>query len=346
MVYIPAPPAVDAGSSTNSAQGFVDASGRLSHELRAYARDVADTRDIPLARVETILRSARYNPTVARLVTPRKTRIRRSWVTYRRRFVDAVRIDSGVDFWTGHRAVLDAAAAEYGVPPSIIVAIIGVETIYGRQTGNFLVLDALATLGFRNPDTARPERSNMFRNQLADLIQLDHEHKLDALTIRGSYAGAIGLPQFMPGSLMRFAVDGDHDNVVDVRGEPADAIASVANYLRQHGWVPGLPVFAPVALPDDAGRLVDGGLHANLPWPQLKAQGARTRPGVPQEAPWKQYPLGVVDLIDEPRHLNEYRTGTPNFFAITHYNHSYFYAASVADLAQAIARRMGYGWPD
>jgi membrane-bound lytic murein transglycosylase B len=183
----------------------------------------------------------------------------------------------------------------------------------------------------------------MFRNQLADLIQLDYENKLDALTTTGSYAGAVGLPQFMPESLMRFAVDGNGDGIVNVRTSSADAIASVANYLRHHGWVPGLPVFAPVVLPRAPGQLVDGGLKPTLTWRQLQKQGATVRKGA-RTTRWENYRLGVIDLRDEPRNTDEYRTATPNFFAITQYNHSYFYAASVADLAEAIADRMGYGW--
>ncbi|MEO6984098.1 MAG: lytic murein transglycosylase B [Paralcaligenes sp.] len=338
-------PSIKAGRSINSSEGFVDARGQLKPDIQAYAREVAQIRKVPLARVETLLKSARYNATVARLMTPGKTRLRRSWVTYRKRFVEPIRIKAGATFWNENRAALDRASRQYGVPPSIIVAIIGVETIYGRQTGDFAVLDALATLGFRFPDSTRPERSQLFRDQLADLIQLDNEKKLNALDVEGSYAGAIGLPQFMPGSILRFAVDGDGSGHIDLAGNATDAILSVANYLRVHGWVPGLPVFAPVILPAGAGSLVDGGLKPSLSWPELSAKGATIRPGARNTA-WEQYPVGVVDLIDEPRNLNEYRTGTPNFFAITHYNHSYFYAASVADLASAIAERVGSPVPN
>ncbi|TAM78996.1 MAG: lytic murein transglycosylase B [Candidimonas sp.] len=338
-------PSITAGGSINSAEGFVDAKGQLKPDIQAYAREVAQIRKVPLARVETLLKSARYNAAVARLMTPGKTRLRRSWVTYRKRFVEPIRIKDGAAFWNENRAALDQASRQYGVSPSIIVAIIGVETIYGRQTGDFAVLDALATLGFRFPDSTRPERSQLFRDQLADLIQLDHEKKLNALDVEGSYAGAIGLPQFMPGSILRFAVDGDGSGHIDLSNNATDAILSVANYLREHGWVPGLPVFAPVVLPANAGSLVAGGLKPSLSWPELESKGASVRPDA-RSTEWEKYPVGIVDLIDEPRDLNEYRTGTPNFFAITHYNHSYFYAASVADLATAIAERVGRAGPN
>ncbi|HEY9281652.1 MAG TPA: lytic murein transglycosylase B [Eoetvoesiella sp.] len=336
---------IQAGSSINSAEGFQDSDGRLKKDIEAYAREVSKSRQVPLDEVESLLKTAQYNATVAKLMAPAKTRIRRSWITYRKRFVEPVRIKSGLDFWSENRAVLDKTAAQFGVPASIIVAIIGVETVYGRNTGSFLVLDALATLGFRNPDPARPERSQLFRDQLADLIELDHFQKLDARKVTGSFAGAMGLPQFMPGSLLRFAVDGDNDKRIDLSGSAADAIASVANFLRVHGWQPGLPVFAPVTLPANPAKLVAGGLEPSYDWAQLRAKGATSRPGA-SPAKWQQHRVGVIDLLDEPRNLEEYRTGTPNFFAITHYNRSYFYAASVADLAQALADRMGVGGPN
>jgi membrane-bound lytic murein transglycosylase B len=339
--------------------GFLGPDSQLLPDIQAYAREVAQSRNIPLSRVQTVLKSAQYDATAARLMAPSQTRIRRSWVTYRNRFVEPVRINAGVKFWEENRRALDRSAAEYGVPQSIIVAIIGVETIYGRNTGNFRVLDALATLGFRYPDASKPERSQMFRDQLADLIQLDYEKKLNALEVQGSFAGAMGLPQFMPGSLMRYAADGDHDGRIDLLYSTDDAIASVARFLRLHGWTPGLPVFASATLPRNPQAMVVGGLYPTHDWAELQARGATLRTGVPimqaaAAAPsqasagpaWTRNKLGIVNLPDEPRNTVEYRTGTPNFFAITHYNRSYFYAASVADLAQALAARMGYGGPN
>ncbi|CAM5344046.1 lytic murein transglycosylase B [Eoetvoesiella caeni] len=336
---------VAAARSAQGQEGFLAPNGTLLPDVQVYAAQVAQTRNIPLAQVQSLLKEARYNATVVRLMTPSPTRIRRSWFTYRNRFIEPVRIKAGVQFWQEHRAKLDSVAKQYGVPPSIIVAIIGVETIYGRHMGNFRILDALATLGFRHPDTARPERSQLFRDQLADLIQLDARRELDARTETGSFAGAMGLPQFMPGSILRYAVDGDKDGHIDLRTSPDDAIASVASFLRQHGWQPGLPVFAPVALPGDAAKLVKGGLEPTYTWEQLRQLGARERQSPPPYA-WREHLLGIVDLLDEPRGTAEYRTGTPNFFAITHYNRSYFYAASVADLAQELANRVGYGAPN
>jgi membrane-bound lytic murein transglycosylase B len=337
-----AAPAIQAGSSVNQAKGFTDANGQLLPDIQAYAREVSQTRNVPLNHVTQLLRTAHYNPKVARLMTPSGGRIKRSWVTYRKRYVEPVRINQGIAFWQEHQALLNQTASQYGVPVSVIVAIIGVETLYGRYTGSFAVLDALATLGFRNPDPNRPERSQLFRDQLADLIELDWKNELDALNATGSFAGAMGLPQFMPGSLRRFAADGDRDNEIDLHGSVADAVASVARFLRLHGWEPGLPVFAPVTVPANAAKWVDGGLKPTLSWPELQQAGFQARPGHANNA-WTRYRLGVIDLLDEPRNLAEYRVATPNFFALTEYNRSYFYATSVAELANILADRMGYG---
>lgn len=325
---------------------FLDTSTRLLPELEDFARETAQTRKIPLQDIHALLSAAQTNDTAIRLMRPTGKRLQRSWVTYRTRNVDPIRIRSGVAFWKDHQNDLTRASQTYGVPPSIIVSIIGIETVYGRYTGTFRVLDTLTTLGFRYPDASRPERQQMFREQLADLIQLDYEGKLDAYTVEGSFAGAMGLPQFMPGSLANFAADGDGDGKIDLQNSPADAIASIARFLRLHGWEPALPVFAPILLPAQAGALVKGGLTPDMSWEQLQNAGARPSSDTRAGTAWQHYPLGVIDLLDEPRKLDEYRSATPNFFAITHYNRSYFYAAAVADLAHELADRMGYGDPD
>lgn len=332
-----------------SANDFINTQGQLKPEIQRYAQQISNERDLPLAYVQALLEDARYDAKAAALMSPAKTRIRRSWVTYRARFVEPVRIRAGLEFWTEHRTTLDQAATRYGVPPSIIVAIIGVETVYGRYTGSFSVLDAIATLAFRYPDPSRADRTQLFQDQLADLIELDYRGVLNAREATGSFAGAMGLPQFMPGSLKRYAVDGNADQDIDLSSSPEDAIMSVANFLVEHGWQRGLPVFAPITLPADTKRLVHGGLEPVYDWEQLKTFGASPTPTTPVSdtvAAWKHHKLGVVDLVDEPRKQAEYRSGTPNFFAITHYNRSYFYAASVADLADELAERKGYGGPN
>lgn len=304
--------------------------------LRAYADDVAARRGLDADRVLGLLQQARYNPQVAKLIAPAAGggKIRRSWTTYRQRFLDAVRLREGRAFMASHARELAEAERRYGVPAEIIAAIIGVETLYGRNTGNFRVLDALATLAFHYPDPTRADRMQLFNDQLADFLELCVRNGLDGRRARGSYAGAMGMPQFMPGSILRHAVDGDGDGRIDLAASVPDSVMSVANFLVAHGWQRGLPVFAPVTLPPEPSGLVKGGLTPQLTWQDLQAAGARSDAA---SAAWQQAMLGVIDLPDESAGRVEYRTATPNFFALTHYNRSYFYATAVADLAAALA---------
>jgi len=329
-------------TSANNQQYAVPASGHTpasrSVVLRQFGAELASTRKLSEPAVLKLIEEARFNPTVVRIVTPPaagQPRAPRSWANYRGRFVEPIRINQGRAFMQNYAPELDRAAKRYGVPQNIIAAIIGVETLYGKSQGNFRVLDALVSLGFDYPNPKRPDRAEMFRGQFADLIELDLTGKIDARTIKGSYAGAIGIPQFMPGSIKRFAVSATGAQKIDLSNNMSDAIDSVANFLVEHGWQRGLPVFAPVTLPASAANLVEGGLTPNLDWPQLRAAGAKLAPGATETA-WARAPLGVIDLPEEAAGRVELRTATPNFFAITQYNRSYFYAASVADLAQAL----------
>ncbi|MDX3907550.1 MAG: lytic murein transglycosylase B [Pigmentiphaga sp.] len=296
-------------------------------------------RGLDPVEVAAVLEQARYSGTVARLVLPPASPTVRSWPRYRARFVESRRIREGIAFQQEYAPVLAQAEARYGVPASIIVSIIGVETFYGRVTGNFRVIDALTTLAFDYPAGARSDRGPFFREQLAHFLTWCKETGTDPLTVKGSYAGAIGLPQFMPGSLRQFAVDGDGDGRIDLLASPSDAIVSVANFLVEHGWQRGQPVFLPVHLPGEPAALVDGGLKPTLNWSQLEAAGARARPVADLPESWTGWPLGVIDLYDGATGNTEYRVAAPNFFALTEYNRSYFYATSVADLAQELERR-------
>jgi len=324
--------------------------GTAPDTLHTFAQRLAAERGLPEAGVLALLQDAHVNATVARLMAPDSNRqTPRAWPLYRQRFVEPTRIRNGVAFWRAHEAALAQAQSRYGVPAAVIVAVIGVETLYGRQTGDFRVLDTLATLAFHYPEPQRPDRVQLFRDQLADLVELHVAGQLDATLLHGSFAGAIGVPQFMPGSVKRYAVDGDGDGRIDLRGSMADVVMSVANFLRVHGWLPGVPVFAPVQLPGDpsiSAALVTGGLTATRDWPQLQAAGAQAdTKAAANGTRWQRVPLGVVNLVDErvanqTQSRTEYRTATPNFFALTQYNRSYFYAAAVADLAAALQQRM------
>ncbi|MFM7013271.1 MAG: lytic murein transglycosylase B, partial [Betaproteobacteria bacterium] len=331
----------DTGSSAGQvppAGGHTPASRRAA--IQTFGVELAASRKLSEPAVLALLADARYSETVIRIVSPPvagQPRAPRSWKQYRGRFVEPIRINQGRAFMEQYSAELNRAAERYGVPANIIAAIIGVETLYGRSQGNFRALDALTSLAFDYPDPKRPDRAEMFRNQLADLIELDLTGRLDARTIKASYAGAIGIPQFMPGSIKRFAVSASGAAQINLSGSVPDAIMSVANFLVEHGWQRGLPVFAPVTLPASASKLVDGGLKPTLDWPQLRASGARLAPGA-KEGAWMRAPLGVIDLPEESAGTVELRTATPNFFTITQYNRSYFYAASVADLAAELAK--------
>lgn len=308
-------------------------------EIEEFGHSIAATRKLNDADVQKLLAEAKYNPTVYRLLAPPapgQKRPLRSWQTYRGRVVEPVRISQGKQFMQDYESDLDRASKRYGVPKEIIAAIIGVETGFGRNQGNFRVLDALTTLAFDYPDQNRPDRIEMFRNQLADLIELDLTGKVNARTLKGSFAGAVGIPQFMPTSIKLFAVSGQGLKEVDLNNNFDDAILSVANFLIEHGWQPGLPVFAPVKLPSNPAKLVDGGLKPTLDWTQLKAAGASSTEKSPS---WMHTALGVIDLPEEAAGTTEYRVATPNFFTITQYNRSYFYATSVADLAAALTKR-------
>jgi membrane-bound lytic murein transglycosylase B len=329
----PAAPSPDEAEGEEPA--VMAADGQLRPDVRDYAQQLAAQRGLPLDRLVAILSGARYNATAARLIAPPPGKhVSRSWITYRGRVVEPKRINWGVAFWNDNQDTLDHAAQRFGVPASIIVAIIGVETLYGRNMGSFGVLDTLTTLAFDYPDPAKPDRAAMFRDQLSDFLTLTLQGKLDPNT-QGSYAGAIGMAQFMPGSIVRYAVDGDDDGRIDLANSPQDAILSVANFLAQHDWQRGLPVFLPVALPANPAALVDGGLEPDRDWAALQTAGAAARPGL--DPAWLRGPLGVIDLPEEAAGTAEYRTATQNFFALTQYNHSYFYATSVADLANAVA---------
>jgi membrane-bound lytic murein transglycosylase B len=333
-----APKPSSSAPSNNSA--IPPSQNALQPELQAFAETLAAERNLPLAPIVAALADARYSPTVARLIAPAPPgkKIWRSWNTYRDRFVEPKRIKWGIEFWQENEDALNKATQHYGVPASIIVSIIGVETLYGRNMGNFRVLDALTTLAFNYPDPTRTERIRMFREQLADFITLVLEDKL-TFDAKGSFAGAIGMPQFMPTSIKHYAVDGDRDGHIKLSSSREDSIMSVGNFLVEHGWLRGLPVFVPVVLPSDPSALASGGLTPTQTWKSLQAAGARM-PAGQQQANWQDKPLEVINLIEEARGTAQYRTATPNFFALTSYNRSYFYATAVSDLASELEAKM------
>ncbi|MFI8482452.1 lytic murein transglycosylase B [Pseudomonas sp. NPDC078700] len=252
------------------------------------------------------------------------------WKDYRPIFITDSRIARGVDFWRQHEAALARAEKEYGVPAQYIVAIIGVETFYGGNTGNYRVLDALSTLAFDYPP-----RAPFFRKELREFLMLSREEQVDPITLKGSYAGAMGLPQFMPSSFRAYAVDFDGDGHINIWSNPDDAIGSVASYFKRHGWLPREPVVSRASV---SGDKVDQGLTEGLDpvknVNQLNELGWSTEDKLDGEMPVTAFRLEGVDG-------DEYWLGLPNFYVITRYNRSSMYAMAVTQLAQLIVEARG-----
>lgn len=247
------------------------------------------------------------------------------WHRYRAIFIKPGRIRGGAEFWRSNYAQLERASENYGIPVEILVAIIGVETKYGRITGGFKVINSLSTLAFDYP-----KRSRFFTSELKHFLLLTREQSLDPHTLSGSYAGAMGIPQFMPSSYRAYAVDFDEDGLTDIWDNPADAIGSVGNYLREHGWRKGAGITSPVTVPDsDISALLTKGLEPKLVAADMTEAGITA--GAELEASEK------VKLLElENRDGNEYWLAQHNFYVITRYNHSALYAMAVYQLAEAI----------
>ena len=302
-----------------------------------FADDLAERRDLDPAWVRAVISRARFLPQVPRLMLPAPRGTAKNWAAYRARFVEPVRIRAGVRFWNEHAAALARAEQEYGVPQDIIIGILGVETLYGQHMGNLRVLDALATLAFDFPEghPRAAERQTYFRGELERFLSLSHRSDTDPFEARGSYAGAMGLPQFMPSSWARWAIDFDSDGRIDLFGSPDDAIGSVANYFIAHGWQPGMPTHFPVAL-DPATLNLDALLAPDiLPTFSVTSMAAK---GARVEGEGAAY-TGQLALIELQNASNAptFVAGTGNFYAVTRYNWSSYYAMAVIELGQTVA---------
>jgi membrane-bound lytic murein transglycosylase B len=294
-------------------------------DVKAFIVEMQQKHEFPESWLIRQFDEADFKPSVIKFILPPADPQVRSWATYRGRFVEPKRIAAGTAFWNQNAATVKRASEQYGVPEEIIVAIIGVETIYGRNMGNFETFSALTTLAFDYPP-----RAPLFRTQLEELLLLARDEGRSPRSYTGSFAGALGLPQFLPGSIRRYAVNFDGDDRTDL-ATPADAIGSVANFLAAHGWVKGGPIVARAQIDDTAAAplLALGIKPQKLPSEMV---GLVTRPDVPQEA------AALIDLIT-PKQATEYWLGYQNFFVITRYNRSSFYAMAVHDLAQALKEK-------
>jgi membrane-bound lytic murein transglycosylase B len=309
-------------------------------EVMQEADDVAQRLGLDAAWVRQAIGQARFMPGIAKAILPPPVGVPKNWALYRSRFVEPLRIKAGLRFWQANQATLQRAEEETGVPASIIVGIIGVETIYGQNTGNFRVIDALCTLAFDFP-AAHPKaeaRTAFFKGELDEYLALTARTHTDPLALRGSYAGAMGWPQFMPSSWARYAIDFDGDGRVDLFNSQADVIGSVANYFQAFHWQRGLPTHYAVqfdASTLDLPALLAPDIKPSFSQAELAARGALVDAGGTAAAE----PLALIELQngDAPA---QYVLGTDNFYTITRYNWSSYYAMAVIDLGQAVAESM------
>ncbi|MCX7175255.1 MAG: lytic murein transglycosylase B [Proteobacteria bacterium] len=305
-------------------------------EVRAFVAEMHEKHGFPTKSLLHAFSRIRPIPAVIQAILPPRDPGVRSWQAYRARFVEPKRIALGLKFWRQHRAALAAAREQTGVPEEIVLAIIGIETIFGHHTGNFGTLGALATLAFDYPQAnsliAAPNalsRAALFRGELEQLLLLAREMHRDPLSYKGSYAGALGLPQFLPSSVRRYAVDGDRDGRIDLAASPEDAIASVANFLKEHGWEKDGPVA--VAASTDGEKfatLIDEGILPRRTPGEMASYGV-----ISGDAP--DLPAALIDLVTPQRPV-EYRLGYRNFYVLARYNRSSFYAMAVLDLAREL----------
>jgi membrane-bound lytic murein transglycosylase B len=306
------------------ATGQAHALDTAREDVAGFVAEMSANHGFDAAALSGLLSQAQSTPAIlAAIARPAEKAL--TWQEYRARFITERRVTRGVEVAGTQASALERAAAG-GVPAEYLLAITGVETFYGEVTGKYRVIDALSTLGFDYPP-----RSKFFREQLEQYLLMIQEESLDALAPLGSYAGAMGIPQFMPGSYRTFAVDGDGDGSRNLWSDWSDVFASVSNYLLKNGWRPGEPVMARA---DVTGARLEGLSDDQLALSEtvqsLHARGIRFETTLPPEAPAVLIPLIVADGF-------EYRVGFSNYYAITRYNRSALYASAVNDLAEALA---------
>lgn len=298
-------------------------------DVQAFIADMQARHGLDAERLTALFDKTRAIPFVLKAIAPPADPAIRSWATYRQRFIERQRIAAGLEFWRKHKTTLAKAQALTGVPAEVIVAIIGIETFYGKHLGRFNTFAALTTLAFDYPP-----RADLFRRELEALLLLAQDENRSPDSYRSSYAGAIGLPQFLPSSIRAYAVDFDKNGRIDLAGSPADAIGSVANFLKEHGWETDGPVAIKVG--------ADGTTHEALIAEGIKParrpiEMAEFGVAVPADAP--DAPAALIDLIT-PNLPMEYWLGYQNFYVITRYNRSSFYAMSVFQFAQELKERI------
>jgi membrane-bound lytic murein transglycosylase B len=322
----PAPPAAPISAPLNPVtieHGHFDL-GRP--DIRSYI-DQLVAQGLNREQLTSVLAAAEVQPKIIDAISkPAEKSLQ--WWEYRARMLTQARIDAGVQLWHEHKELLDQIALEYQVPPEYLIAVLGVETQYGHTTGRYRVVDALATLGFDYPP-----RANFFRKELTEFLFLSHEQGFDPLSIRGSYAGAMGALQFMPSSFRRFAVTATPGGHPDIWNDWGDIFASTANYLHLAGWQYGAPVLAEAQFTGEQTPSPSERMALNDTLGALRSRGLAIASELPDATP--------ALLLAAPQHdAMGYRVGFQNFYVITRYNTSPLYAMSVHDLAEAIRQRV------
>jgi len=302
----------------------------LREDMAAFIDEMVARHGLQRRHLNQLFGSVQMRPSIIRAMSAPGTS--RPWHEFRRNHIDEIRIASGVKFWRENAATLQRAAAQFGVPAEIIVATIGIETLYGKHAGTFRVIDALSTLAFDYP-----LRAEFFRSELEAFLLLTRENRMDPLKLRGSFAGAMGIPQFMPSSYRKYAIDFNGNGRSDLLNDAADAIGSVANYYRQFGWETDAQVVVPV----DAGQtpvdvMIKAGIKPHTPAAELLRSGI-----IPME-PVADDALAAL-IVLETEGGARYWLALQNFYVITRYNRSLNYAMAVYELARAIRSRMPGG---
>lgn len=303
------------------AQGFTE---QQQNELDGFIDQMVSEHDFSRQELKQLFAQVTHQPGIIEAITrPAESK---PWYQYRPIFVTEQRINGGVKFWQENSRQLARAEKEYGVPAHIIVAIIGVETYYGRHKGGYRVIDALSTLGFDYPP-----RGQFFRGQLEQFLLMAREEKRDPLGFLGSYAGAMGMPQFIPSSFRSYAVDFDGDGQRDLWDNRADIIGSVANYFSRHRWRYGEPVASRATVKGSAPQeLLEKGLNPRIPFADIKAAG------IAPQNPLDERAEAALLALDSGPQQQEYWVTLHNFYVITRYNRSPLYAMAVYQLSEAI----------
>jgi len=293
-------------------------------EVRAYIKEMVARHGFVEKELVYLFSRVKREDKVLEAIAAPAEKVR-TWPEYREMLVNERRIAGGAAFWRAHRAALTRAERDFGVPAEYIVAIIGVETQYGRNVGKWRVVDALTTLAFDYPP-----RADFFRDELTSYLLLARDEGIDVFATRGSYAGAFGIPQFMPGSARRYAVDFDGSGSIDLHRSPSDALGSVANFLQRHGWQTGKDVLLPAKLQGEAWKqYADGSLEPRRTVAELARAGVEVPAGHAEEK------AVLVQLADD-----DARVGLQNFYVLTRYNRSAYYAAAAFELARAVKQRL------